>query len=82
MFARDELADDEDEPADIKKELVRRSVANEKKIDELAAKALKDDPNIFDYDGAYDDMQAKKQDNITKKFAAISNDAPVRAFFS
>jgi coiled-coil domain-containing protein 55 len=76
LFAKDELDEVEDEAMDIRKQLVKRSIASEKAIDQYAANAMKDDPNIFDYDGAYDQMQSAKQNSMNKRFAAVSSEAP------
>jgi hypothetical protein len=64
---------------DIKKELIKRSL-NTNTIDHLAAKAMKEDPNIFDYDGAYDQMQASKHESINRRFAVSAVEAPVSEF--
>lgn len=80
IFAKDELDDDEGNgPVDFKKEMIQRSLAKAttKAVDHIAAKAMKEDPNIFDYDGTYDEIQSSRNDSLARKFAPTSQEAPV-----
>lgn len=76
-------ADDDDDTApsfvDARKAMVQKSfAASAAKVDAFAASAMKEDPNIFDYDGAYESMQATKSEETTKRNVAAQSDAPVR----
>jgi hypothetical protein len=66
----------EDELAvDLKKQLIDRSLKNADKLDAAAIKALKDDPNIFDYDGAYENIDVERKKATAKKVE--TQEAPV-----
>jgi hypothetical protein len=39
---------------------------------------MKEDPNIFDYDGTYDEIQSSRNDSLARKFAPTNQEAPVR----
>ncbi|XP_073013468.1 uncharacterized protein [Typha latifolia] len=50
-----------DDDDDVEKEISRQASKNKalKKVEEQYAKALKEDPSVFDYDGVYDEMKEK-----------------------
>lgn len=58
--------------------MIQRSLATAKAVDHIAAKAMKEDPNIFDYDGTYDEIQSARNDSLARKFAPTNKEAPVR----
>eukprot|EP01040_Poterioochromonas_malhamensis_P020317 gene20317-24224_t len=80
IFAKDERDDDDEGngPVDFKKEMIQRSLAKAttKAVDHIAAKAMKEDPNIFDYDGTYDEIQSSRNDSLARKFAPTNQEAP------
>ncbi|XP_057521689.1 uncharacterized protein LOC130801813 [Amaranthus tricolor] len=55
------LAFNDDDDDDVEREISRQAAKNKslKDVEEQYKKALEEDPSIFDYDGAYDDMKAK-----------------------
>lgn len=64
----------------MKKVLVQRSLAAVNTVDRLAVKALEEDPNIFDYDGAVDNIQASKNPYLPAK-SLPTQDQPVTVIF-
>lgn len=50
-------------------------------IDRIASSALQEDPNIFDYDGAYDNIQKEKEVGLKAQFASKTTAEPPVSVF-